>query len=105
MRLTLKELTARLRDQLAASEPVPGAMLLIVERVGLIHINGSEVSNSHKPADCTLWMNHSDFDDWLDGRLSTDEALMSGKLGIRGDIGIAAAAQPVFTEAWALRGQ
>jgi len=105
MRLKLKELTTRLRDQLAASEPVPGALLLIVERVGLIHITGIEVTNSHKPADCTLWMSYGDFDEWLDGRLSTDDALMSGKLGIRGDIGIAAAAQPVFTEAWSLRGQ
>jgi hypothetical protein len=105
MQFTLDDLTERLQEALADAEPLPGSLLLIVSSLGLIHVTGDTVTNFHQAAECMLWINDEHFYEWLSGGLSTDDALSSGKLGIMGDLGIAAAAEPIFTKAWALRGQ
>ena len=56
---------------------------------GVILINGKSVTTTDGPADCTIRMSLSDFEDMIAGELSPTSAYMSGKLQIEGDMSIA----------------
>lgn len=56
---------------------------------GVIRIDGSDVSTTDGPADCTITMSKSDFDDLIAGELNPTAAFMQGKLKVDGDMSVA----------------
>ena len=60
---------------------------------GVIVINGNTISTTDGPADCTIKLSLSDFEDMLSGELSPTSAFMSGKLQIEGDMSVAMSLQ------------
>jgi putative sterol carrier protein len=63
---------------------------------GVIVINGSSISTTDAPADCTIKLSLSDFEDLISGDLSPTSAFMSGKIKIEGDMSVAMALQSLL---------
>jgi len=101
--MTLEELTARLREELQRRPANAGSLKFSLKSAGFIYVSGTSVSNEDLPADCTLVISKRDLDALVDGSLDTQTAMMSGRLELHGDIGVAAEMQSVFTRAWEMR--
>ena len=63
---------------------------------GVIVVNGSTISTTDGPADCTIKLSLSDFEDLIAGELSPTSAFMSGKIKIEGDMSVAMALQSLL---------
>jgi len=63
---------------------------------GVIVINGNTISTSDGPADCTIKLSLSDFEDLLSGDLSPTTAFMTGKIQIEGDMSVAMSLQQLL---------
>jgi putative sterol carrier protein len=63
---------------------------------GVIVIDGNTISTTDGPADCTIKLSLSDFEDLLSGELSPTTAFMTGKLKIEGDMAVAMALQQLL---------
>lgn len=63
---------------------------------GVIVINGSSISTEDGPADCTIKLSMSDFEDLISGELSPTSAFMTGKIKIEGDMSVAMALQSLL---------
>ncbi|NMM47055.1 SCP2 sterol-binding domain-containing protein [Marinigracilibium pacificum] len=75
-----------------ASEPL-GNKIKFTFPEGVIHVNGDqtpmEVSNDDKEADCNIKMKLADFQKLISGDLNPMMAVMSGKIKIEGNMGVA----------------
>ncbi|EXL09534.1 SCP2 sterol-binding domain-containing protein [Aquamicrobium defluvii] len=56
---------------------------------GVILIDGTSISTTDGPADCTIKLSLDDLESLLAGELNPTMAFMSGKLKIEGDMSIA----------------
>ena len=56
---------------------------------GVIVIDGSSVSTTDAPADCTISMSKDDLESLMAGELNPTSAFMQGKLKVAGDMSIA----------------
>ncbi|NRG17206.1 SCP2 sterol-binding domain-containing protein [Rhizobiales bacterium] len=56
---------------------------------GVVFVDGTDVSNENKDADCTVIMSLENLQDMLAGDLDPTSAFMSGKLKVEGDMGVA----------------
>jgi putative sterol carrier protein len=63
---------------------------------GVIVVNGSSLSTEDGPADCTIKLSLSDFEDLISGDLSPTSAFMTGKIKIEGDMSVAMALQSLL---------
>ncbi len=63
---------------------------------GVIVIDGSSLSTTDGPADCTIKLSLSDFEDLISGDLSPTTAFMTGKIKIEGDMSVAMALQSLL---------
>ena len=63
---------------------------------GVIVIDGSSISTTDGPADCTIKLSLSDFEDMIAGDLSPTTAFMTGKIKIEGDMSVAMALQSLL---------
>lgn len=86
---TLQEITQRLRAAAGENEVLGKTLKLDFREEGCIHIDGANVTNDDKPADCTLDLSKDDFEDLARGRLDPAGAMMRGKLRVRGDMAVA----------------
>ena len=93
MSYTLDEMTERVRG---AVNPDPGIGKTIkfdLKDDGVIHIDGSNVTNEDKPADLTMTIAKDDLIAMGEGKLDATMAFMSGKLKLS-DMGLAMSLQP-----------
>ena len=93
MSYTLEEMTERVRG---AVNPDPGIGKTIkfdLKDDGVIHIDGSNVTNEDKPADLTMTIAKDDLIAMGEGKLDATMAFMSGKLKLS-DMGLAMSLQP-----------
>ena len=93
MSYTLDEMTERVRG---AVNPDPGIGKTIkfdLKGDGIIHIDGSTVTNEDKPADLTMTIAKDDLIAMGEGKLDATMAFMSGKLKLS-DMGLAMSLQP-----------
>ncbi len=96
---TLDEITARLREAVAA-QPVPGKSVTIdLKGEGYLHIDGASVTNDNAPADCTVIVSKDDLEAMTKGELDPTTAFMTGKLKITGDMSVAMSLQPILARA------
>ncbi|MCC6205469.1 MAG: SCP2 sterol-binding domain-containing protein [Hyphomicrobiales bacterium] len=63
---------------------------------GVIVIDGTTISTTDAPADCTITLSLDDLESMLAGELSPTAAFMQGKLKVEGDMSIAMALSQVI---------
>lgn len=63
---------------------------------GVIVIDGTSISTVDGPADCTIRMSLSDFEDLIAGELDPMSAFMTGKIKVEGDMSVAMALQQLL---------
>jgi putative sterol carrier protein len=63
---------------------------------GVIVIEGTTISTTDAPADCTIKLSLEDLEAMLSGELSATSAFMQGKLKVEGDMSIAMALSQVI---------
>ena len=56
---------------------------------GVIVIDGSSVSTTDAPADCTIKLSKDDLESLMAGELNPTMAFMTGKIGVDGDMSVA----------------
>ncbi|MCX2744856.1 SCP2 sterol-binding domain-containing protein [Mangrovivirga sp. M17] len=75
-----------------SSEPL-GNKIKFTFPEGVIHVDGDqqpmEVTNEDKEADCNIKMKLNDFEKLITGNLNPMMAVMSGKIKIDGNMGVA----------------
>lgn len=63
---------------------------------GVILIDSTSISTTDGPADCTIRLSLSDFEDLLAGELDPMSAFMTGKIKVEGDMSVAMALQQLL---------
>lgn len=63
---------------------------------GVIVIDGTTISTTDGPADCTIKLSLSDFEDLIAGELDPMSAFMTGKIKVEGDMSVAMALQQLL---------
>ena len=96
---TLQEITDRMRDAVGADSGLGASVKFDFGDEGVVFIDGGTVSNDDNPADCTIQVSKSDFEDMATGKLDPTMAFMSGKLKIHGDMSVAMRLQPLLARA------
>jgi putative sterol carrier protein len=90
--MTIEEIAARLKSRVENGS-FDSSVKFDTGKDGVIVINGNTISTTDGPADCTIKLSLSDFEDMLSGELSPTSAFMSGKLQIEGDMSVAMSLQ------------
>ncbi len=86
---TLQEITAKLREAVGEDSGLGKTLKLDFREDGCVFIDGGEVTNLDRPADCTFSMSKDDFEDLARGRLDPAMAMMRGRLKVAGDLAVA----------------
>ncbi len=93
---TLEEITEKMREAVAGGG-LDQSVKFDLGADGVIHMDGSTVTNENKPADCTLTLSKADFEAMGRKELDPTMAFMSGRLKIAGDMGVAMKLQPILS--------
>ena len=90
--MTLQELTEQIRGKVTHADNINATIKLTTDQ-GPIYIDAKQepavVSNEDKPADCELQISIDNLVKLGNGDLNPMMAMMTGKLKIKGDMGIA----------------
>ena len=90
---TVAELTDRLRSALAEGQGLDRSIKLNLKGEGVIHVDGSDVTNDDKPADLTVTIGMKDLEALGRRKLDPMSAIMTGKMRLS-DMGLAMQLQP-----------
>jgi putative sterol carrier protein len=93
---TLEEITTQVRGAVESESGLGKSLKFDFKGDGVIHIDGDCVTNEDLPADCTIQVSQDDFEDLARGRLDPAQAMMRGKLKVRGDMSVAMRLQPIL---------
>ena len=93
MSYTLEEMTERVRGAVGADSGLGKTLKFDLKGDGIIHIDGTNVTNEDKPADLTMTIAKDDLIAMGEGKLDATMAFMSGKLKLS-DMGLAMSLQP-----------
>ena len=90
--MTLQELTEQIRSKVTHADNIDATIKLTTDQ-GVVYIDANQspaaVSNEDKPADCDLQVSIDNLVKLGKGDLNPMMAVMSGKLKIKGDMGLA----------------
>lgn len=90
--MTLQELTDNIRTRVATADSLDATAKLVTDQ-GVVYIDSKQsppvVSNDDLPADTELHVNIGDLEKMATGDLNPMMAFMTGKLKVKGDMGIA----------------
>ena len=90
--MTLQELTDQIRTKVTHADSINATAKLVTDQ-GVVFIDATQspalVSNDDKPADCDLHVSIDNLVKMSNGDLNPMMAVMTGKLKIKGDMGIA----------------
>lgn len=90
--MTLQELTEQIRVRVGHADNLNATAKLATDQ-GVIYIDGNQspaiVSNEDKDADCLIQVNIGDLVKMGSGDLNPMMAFMTGKLKVKGDMGVA----------------
>lgn len=86
--MSLEPIAARMRAKVADSG-FSKSVKFNLGADGVILIDGAVVSTTDGPADCTISLTKSDFEDLIAGELNPTAAFMQGKLKVDGDMSVA----------------
>ena len=90
--MTLQELTEQIRNKVTHADNINATIKLVTDQ-GVVYIDATAspaiVSNDDKPADCDLQVSVDNLVKMSNGDINPMMAVMTGKLKIKGDMGIA----------------
>ena len=90
--MTLQELTDQIRTKVTHADNINATAKIVTDQ-GVVYIDATQspavVSNDDKPADCDLRVSIDDLVKMGTGDLNPMMAVMTGKLKIKGDMGVA----------------
>ena len=90
--MTLPELTEQIRNKVTHADNINATIKISTDQ-GVVYIDATQspavVTNDDKPADCDLQISVNNLVKMGEGDLNPMMAVMSGKLKIKGDMGIA----------------
>ncbi|MBO0935472.1 SCP2 sterol-binding domain-containing protein [Fibrella sp. HMF5335] len=90
--MTLQELTDNIRTRIATADSLDATAKLVTDQ-GVVYIDSKQspavVSNDDLPADTELHVKVDDLERMATGDLNPMMAFMTGKLKVKGDMGIA----------------
>ena len=90
--MTIQEITEQVRRKATNATPFEATAKIVTDQ-GVVYIDGNQspvtVSNDDKPADCELQVSVDNLVKLGIGDLNPMMAVMSGKLKVKGDMGIA----------------
>ena len=96
---TVDEYTQQLRTAVGSDSGLGKTLKFDFKGEGFIFVDKDSVSNEDKPADCTIVVAKSDFDQITEGKLDPTMAFMQGKLKVNGDMSVAMKLQPLLQRA------
>lgn len=88
--MAIQDIAAKLKDRVA-SAGFERSVKFDTGSDGVIVIDGSSISTSDAPADCTIKLSLDDLESLIAGDLNPTTAFMTGKLKIEGDMSVAMA--------------
>jgi len=86
--MSLEQLTESVRGKVAGGG-IEESVKFDLGDDGKIFIQGSDVSNEDKDADCTISISSEDLGELLSGDLNPTAAFMGGKMKVDGDMSVA----------------
>ncbi|MBC7569207.1 MAG: SCP2 sterol-binding domain-containing protein [Spirosoma sp.] len=90
--MTLQELTDQIRTKATHADSLNATAKIVTDQ-GVVYIDAKQtpavVNNDDKPADCDLHVSVADLVKMGTGDLNPMMAFMSGKLKVKGDMGVA----------------
>jgi putative sterol carrier protein len=95
---TVAEITERIRAALVGQPGLDRTVKLDLKGEGVIFVDGCQVSNEDRSADCTLTLRIEDLVALARGRLDPATAMMRGKLKLQGDASVAMRLQPLLAQ-------
>ena len=96
---SLQDITGRLRRALQGQAGLDKTLKLDLRGDGVVFIEGAEVFNEDRPADCTVSVSTEDLLALAQGRLDPMSALMRGRMRVTGDMSVALRLQPILSSA------
>ena len=96
MSSTLDKITEEMRARVSGGSGIGGSVKFAFDDDGVIHLDGTEVTNEDKDADCTIRTSVDTFKQIAQGDLDPTMAFMTGKLKIDGDMGLAMKLGPLL---------
>ena len=94
---TLRDITEALRGALVGQAGLDKTLKLDLRGEGMVFIDGSEVSNDDRPADCIVSVSTEDLVALTQGRLDPMNALVRGRMRVTGDMSVAMRLQPILS--------
>ena len=88
--MSVEDIAAKMKDKVAASG-FDRSVMFELKGDGVIVIDGTNVSTTDAPADCTITISMDDFKDLIAGELNPTAAFMTGKIKVAGDMSVAMA--------------
>ncbi|WP_029059520.1 SCP2 sterol-binding domain-containing protein [Stappia stellulata] len=86
--MALNQLTETIRGKVA-NGGISDRVKFDCGEAGVIFVEGSEVSNEDKEADCTVRISEDNLESLLAGDLNPTTAFMTGKIKVDGDMSVA----------------
>ena len=93
--MSIADIAAKLKSRVESGS-FDGSVKFDTGGDGVIVIDGNTISTTDAPADCTIKLSLSDFEELLAGDLSPTTAFMTGKLQIEGDMSVAMSLQQLL---------
>ncbi len=92
--MNLQEVADAITKRVSGKPALGGTLKFDLGGDGCLFIDGSGKDNAvtvnkNDPANCTIAMSASDFDDLIHGRLQPTAAFMQGKMKVDGDMSLA----------------
>ncbi len=91
--MSLATITESITTQAGKNAPIGGILKFDFGDDGIVHLDGSGdanlVSNDDKEADCVISTSTETFQKMMAGEINGMMAVMSGKVKIKGDMGLA----------------
>lgn len=96
---SIEEITQQMKTAVGSDSGLGKTLKFNFKDEGVIYLDKDDVTNEDKPADCTITVAKSDFDQIAEGKLDPTMAFMQGKLKIDGDMSVAMKLQPLLAKA------
>jgi len=93
--MSVQDIAAQMKDKVASSG-FDRSVKFDLGGEGVIVVDGTSISTTDAPTDCTIKLSMDDFKDLISGDLNPTAAFMQGKIKIEGDMSVAMALSQIL---------